>query len=57
MWEDEIVVNGDDTVFYDVVVEQSHPANGRPFIQIRVHKGQSNVNVTGFILRLRPCDE
>ena len=45
MWEDEIVVNGDDTVFYDVVVEQSHPANGRPFIQIRVHKGQSNVNV------------
>ena len=45
MWEDEIVVNGDDTVFYDVVVEQSHPANGRPFLQIRVHKGQSNVNV------------
>ena len=45
IWEDEIVVNGDDTVFYDVVVEQSHPANGRPFIQIRVHKGQSNVNV------------
>ena len=40
MWEDEIVVNGDDTVFYDVVVEQSHPANGRPFLQIRVHKVQ-----------------
>ena len=45
MWEDEIVVNGDDTVLYDVVVEQSHPANGRPFVQIRVHKGESLVNV------------
>ena len=45
MWEDETVVNGDDTVLYDVVVEQSHPANGRPFVQIRVHKGESLVNV------------
>jgi len=45
LWETEMIVNGDDTVFYDVVVESAHPANGRPFVQMRVHKGGSNVNV------------
>lgn len=44
MWEAEIVVNGDDTVVYDVVVESAHPANGRPFVQLRVNKGASNAN-------------
>ena len=44
MWEAEIVVNGDDTVLYDVVVESAHPANGRPFVQLRVNKGASNAN-------------
>ena len=44
-WEMDIVVNGDDSIFYDVVVESAHPANGRPFVQLRVHKGNSNVNV------------
>lgn len=53
MWEEQIVVNGDDTVLYDVVVEQSHPANNRPFVQIRVHKGGSLVNV---VLQITSAD-
>ena len=45
LWETDIIVNGDDSIFYDVAVESAHPANGRPFVQLRVHKGNSNVNV------------
>jgi len=36
--------NGD-TIVYDVVAEASHPNNGRPFLQIRVHKGNSGLGV------------
>lgn len=45
LWETDLVVNEDDTIFYDVAVESAHPANGRPFVQLRIHKGNSNVNV------------
>ena len=45
LWETDIIVNGDDSIFYDIAVESAHPANGRPFVQLRVHKGNSNVNV------------
>ena len=36
--------NGD-TIVYDVVAEASHPNNGRPFLQIRIHKGNSGLGV------------
>ena len=35
-----LVVNGD-TIVYDVAAEAAHPANGRPFMQMRIHKGNS----------------
>lgn len=34
-----------DTIIYDVVLEESHPANGRPFMQMRIHKGGANVSI------------
>ncbi len=42
---DTIEVVNNDTIIYDVVLEQSHPANGRPFMQMRIHKGGANVSV------------
>lgn len=45
MFLDTIEVYGNDTIIYDVVLEQSHPANGRPFVQMRVHKGDANLSV------------
>ena len=42
---DTIVVVNNDTIIYDVVLEQSHPSNGRPFMQMRIHKGSANVSV------------
>jgi subtilisin family serine protease len=42
---DTIEVVNNDTIIYDVVLEQSHPANGRPFMQLRIHKGNANVAV------------
>jgi subtilisin family serine protease len=36
--------NGD-TIVYDVVAEASHPNNGRPFLQMRIHKGNSGLGV------------
>jgi subtilisin family serine protease len=42
---DTTVVANNDTIIYDVVLEQSHPANGRPFMQMRIHKGSANVAV------------
>ena len=34
------VVN-DDTLIYDIAMEAAHPNNGRPFLQMRIHKGNS----------------
>ena len=42
---DTIEVVNNDTIIYDVVLEPSHPANGRPFMQMRIHKGSANVAV------------
>ena len=42
---DTMEVVNNDTIIYDVVLEQSHPANGRPFIQLRIHKGNANVAI------------
>ena len=42
---DTFVVVNNDTIVYDVVLEPSHPANGRPFMQMRIHKGSANVAV------------
>jgi len=42
---DTIKVVNNDTLIYDVVLEPSHPANGRPFMQMRIHKGNANVAV------------
>ena len=42
---DTIAVVNTDTIIYDVVLEQSHPANGRPFMQMRIHKGGANVAI------------
>ena len=42
---DTIEVVNNDTIIYDVVLEPSHPANGRPFMQMRIHKGNANVAV------------
>ena len=38
---DAVIVIDDDTILYDVAMESSHPANGRPFLQIRIHKENS----------------
>ena len=45
MMFDAIEVVNNDTIIYDVVLEQSHPANGRPFMQMRIHKGDANVSI------------
>jgi subtilisin family serine protease len=42
---DTIHVVNNDTIIYDVVLEPSHPANGRPFMQMRIHKGSASVAV------------
>ena len=42
---DTIQVVNNDTIVYDVVLEPSHPANGRPFMQMRIHKGSASVAV------------
>lgn len=42
--EDLVVVNND-TIIYDVVMEGAHPANGRPFMQMRIHKGNASVAI------------
>lgn len=42
---DTIEVVNNDTIIYDVVLEPSHPANGRPFMQMRIHKGGANISV------------
>ena len=42
---DTIELVNNDTIIYDVVFEPSHPANGRPFMQMRIHKGSANVSV------------
>ena len=39
-----LVVNGD-TIVYDVAAEAAHPSNGRPFLQMRIHKGNSYLAV------------
>ena len=38
---DTMLVVNQDTIVYDVAVEAAHPANGRPFMQMRIHKGNS----------------
>ena len=42
---DAVIVINDDTILYDVAMESSHPANGRPFLQIRIHKENSYLGV------------
>ncbi len=42
---DTIEVVNNDTIIYDVIMENAHPANGRPFIQMRIHKGDANISV------------
>ena len=42
---DTIQVTNGDTIVYDVAMEAAHPNNGRPFLQIRVRKGTSNLAV------------
>jgi minor extracellular serine protease Vpr len=42
---DTIEVVNNDTIIYDVVYEPSHPSNGRPFMQMRIHKGSSYLAV------------
>ena len=42
---DNVIVVNNDTIVYDVVLEPAHPANGRPFLQMRIHKGSANVAV------------
>ena len=34
-----------DTFVYDVVAEAAHPDNGRPFLQLRIHKGNTGLGV------------
>lgn len=46
MFLDTTLVINNDTLLYDVVMEPSHPANGRPFLQMRIHKGGANVAVS-----------
>ncbi|MGB2014395.1 MAG: S8 family peptidase, partial [Flavobacteriales bacterium] len=43
---DSTLVINNDTLLYDVVMEPAHPANGRPFLQVRIHKGSANVAVS-----------
>ena len=43
---DSTLVITNDTLLYDVVMEPAHPANGRPFLQMRIHKGSANVAVS-----------
>ena len=42
---DTMLVVNVDTIVYDVAVEDAHPANGRPFMQMRIHKGNSYLAV------------
>ena len=35
----------EDTFVYDVVAEAAHPDNGRPFLQLRIHKGNTGLGV------------
>ena len=42
---DTIHVVNDDTLIYDIAMEAAHPNNGRPFLQMRIHKGASNLAV------------
>ena len=42
---DAIEVVNNDTIIYDVVMEDSHPANGRPFMQMRIHKGDAYLSI------------
>jgi len=42
---DTIQVVNNDTIIYDLVLDPSHPANGRPFMQMRIRKGGANVAV------------
>ncbi|MGB1480039.1 MAG: S8 family peptidase [Flavobacteriales bacterium] len=42
---DTIQVTNGDTIVYDVAMEAAHPSNGRPFLQMRIHKGSSNLAV------------
>ena len=42
---DTIQVTNGDTIVYDLAIEAAHPANGRPFVQMRVRKGYSNLGV------------
>ena len=42
---DTIHVVNDDTLIYDIAMEAAHPNNGRPFLQLRIHKGSSNLAV------------
>ena len=42
---DTMLVVNEDTIVYDVAVEDAHPANGRPFMQMRIHKGNSYLAV------------
>ncbi len=42
---DTIHVVNDDTLVYDIAMEAAHPNNGRPFLQMRIHKGSSNLAV------------
>ena len=42
---DTIQVVNNDTIIYDLVFDPAHPANGRPFMQMRIRKGGANVAV------------
>ena len=42
---DTLHVTNGDTLIYDIAMEAAHPNNGRPFLQMRIHKGASNLNV------------
>ncbi len=42
---DSMLIQGGDTILFDLVVEEAHPANGRPFARFRIRKGAAAVGV------------
>ena len=42
---DSMLVQDGDTVLFDLVMEASHPANGRPFARFRIRKGSAPFGV------------
>ena len=42
---DSILVQDGDTILFDLVVEDAHPDNGRPYLRLRIRKGTSSLGV------------